>query len=245
MLPKIEGRYIAQPIEWTVEESGDNRIPTFVCKFDLLQVLQNEGWNDVSDQQIIGYFFIFKKDGTINTNTVDSLKAALGWDGRGISSLADGEWSHTEVQLTIGSEEYKGKTQMRVKYINPRDWTPTGLEKDPQVVQSLEAKYGAKLRALAGPASAPTAPSKPAASNGDAATQSARKMAWEAFQKKHPGKSNDELIQPWRDQIKAVIPDRNSQTFTGADWMKIKSVIEQPESPISDIPQFEEDQIPF
>jgi hypothetical protein len=255
-LPTQVGRYLARPINWTVEESGNDKLPTFVCSFDLFNFLGREGWQEVSDLQITGYFFLMKKDGAMNERTIKSLRDALGWDGRSINSLANSDWAGAEVQLVVGSEEYQGKTKIKVQFINPRDYEPGHIEKDPVVIQSVATRIDMQLRALAGsaPAAKPAAAKPPVNNAPMAATlaQEARKATWAAFQGKNPGVANDVLAEPWRAQIKAVFPDKVATSFTADDWKTVQQAIERPPEmamagggPLGDEQFFKEDDIPF
>lgn len=178
------GRFIAQPAEWTVEEGGQNKLPTFVCRFNCVYQFNSETgeWDDIrhDDSSITGYFYLFKKDGNENTRTIDDIKAAIGWDGRSFASLVGGAWGEVECQITTEFEEYNGKTKLKLKWLNPRDYVHNGgLEQaSPQLVQSLDARYGAKLRASAGPC----APAKTAAPAGvPANVDAAKRAAWNQF----------------------------------------------------------------
>lgn len=258
-LPTQPGRYLATPINWTVEETGENKLPTFVCSFELFQYFGREGWEEISDLQIIGYFFLMKKDGAINERQIKSLRDALSWDGRSIAGLADGQWTGVEVQLALGCEEYKGQNKIKVQFINPRDYEPGHLSKNPETVKAIGSRIDMQLRALAGSApAAKPAPAKPAVNNppmADTLAQEARKRAWAAFQGKNPGMTSEALIEPWRAQIKAVFPDKASTGFTAEDWRAVQHAIEHPpamamagggaEPPFGDEQAFDPGEIPF
>lgn len=231
-LPTETGTYIAAPAEWGVNESGDNKTPTFVCRFNISQFFTGGEWHDVSPEQyeITGYFYVFKKDGQPNNFTIKALKESLGWDGRSIAGLVDTDWSQTEVQIVIGREEYNGKTKIKVQFINPRDSVPGGgaVEKAaPEVIQSLDAKYGPLLRALNGTATA-TKPA-PAKVPGQvvkpvAVAEDARKEAWGTFLVKwnehlneHPedaAKKNEK----WKECVSEEFGEKDQKTITGVEW---------------------------
>lgn len=252
-LPSQPGRYIARPRDWTVKDEGPGKPVTFVCSYDLLQFFHDGSWVQVSDLGITGYHYVIKKDGTGNEMTIKALRDSLGWYGN-ISALANTNWSDAEVQLTLKQEEYQGKPQIKVGFINPRDYVPGVVEhSDPQTIQSLDAKYGSMLRAMGQtgnpPAKSSNGAAKPAAPTPADPVKVARMAAWEAFRVEHPGKGNEELTEPWRAMIKSVIADRASTTFTADDWKKIQNAIEYPVEvnapPFGDEKQFKEDDIPF
>jgi hypothetical protein len=125
--------------------------PQFVCDIDLFYYL-NEGtknWDNVeAGTGISAYFNLVTSKKELNQFNVDALKEALGWDGMSFASLSSGDWSQTDVQVTLEEEEYEGKVQIKVKYINPRDWEPRGIQADPQAIAAADQQFGAMLRAL-------------------------------------------------------------------------------------------------
>lgn len=78
----------------------------------------------------------------------------------------------------------------------------------------------------------------PASQRGDAPTsnigaaeqavKTMRSAAIAAFKAKNPGKTNEELSVPWKEQIKAVFGDRDAISFSLADWEAVKTAIERP-----------------
>lgn len=120
------------------------------------------GWTDWTeyDVEVRGTFYVIKRDGTTNERTFRDLVDVLGWGG----SFANvDEMVGKPCQVAVGAEEYKGKTQYRVDWLNPLDWEGFGLGNVDQAgVASLDAQFGSKLRALGAgggmkPATAPAA----------------------------------------------------------------------------------------
>lgn len=152
-MPDRPGRYKARIKRWKVDETGNNKLATFVCEFECYEWYSDtdERWYSLPCE-ITGYFYLERKDGNINEFAVNSLRDSLGWDGRDIGTLADTEWRNTPVQITVEQSEYNGKSRLSVDYINPLDYEPTGIgETKPEVVQALNNRLGAKLRAIAPP----------------------------------------------------------------------------------------------
>lgn len=170
MLPNREGRFKATIMEHGVSETGPNNLATFVCKFQLIQELGNGQWNPVDeDLDITGYFYLEKRDGSLNTVTIEALKSAFGWDGRDPLWLQDSDFSGDRhvVQVKLAFEQYQGKTRLKVQYIDAEDSTgrPGGVPRaDDNTRRALANRLGAKLRANApgSPAPAPKPAGRPA-----------------------------------------------------------------------------------
>ena len=165
MIPNHEGLFNAFPVDIGVDETGPNKLATCVISFRLYEELQPSGeWTDCSDDKldITGYFYLEKRDGSLNTITLDSLKAALGWDGRDPFWLQQTDLSQHPVQLKLAFEEYNGKTRLKVQYLNPYGSTGGGAvtKAEGGARTAIRNRLGSKLRALAGPAQ--PAPAKPA-----------------------------------------------------------------------------------
>ena len=198
------------------------------------------GWLEwsVYDHAITGYFYLEKKDGSLNTNTIDSLKAALGWDGRDPFWLQDADLSETAVQLKLGFEEYQGRQRIKVRFLNPYGSDAGGISRaDDTGRRSIGNRLGSKLRALAGgtPANAPKPAGKPqppvrptppqaaapqaptAAKQPEPATM---EQAWEEFCKHcSGGKWTAEAAEAeWFRIIAELFPGRQPGELTEADW---------------------------
>ena len=166
MIPNREGLFNACPVNVGVDETGPNKLATCIINFRLYEELQSSGeWEDCSDAnfEVTGYFYLEKKDGSLNTITIDALKSALGWDGRDPFWLQDTDLSQHAVQLKLAFEEYNGKTRLKVQYLNPYGSTGSGgvTKAEGAAKTAIRNRLGSKLRAIAGPAQPATA--KPAA----------------------------------------------------------------------------------
>jgi hypothetical protein len=169
MLPNREGLFNAHPVQIGIDETGPNKLATCIINFKLYEELQPSGeWADCAGDNfdITGYFYLEKKDGALNSGTIDSLKDALGWDGRDPFWLQETDLSQHPVQVKLALEEYGGKTRMKVQYLNPFGSTGGGgvSKADDATRKSIANRLGSKLRATAGPAQAPVkAAGKPTA----------------------------------------------------------------------------------
>jgi len=166
MTPNREGLFNAHPVDIGVDETGPNKLATCIINFRLYEELQPGGeWADCAGENfdITGYFYLEKRDGSVNQITIDALKAALGWDGRDPFWLQETDLAGHPVQLKLGFEEYAGKKRLKVQYLNPYGSKGGGAvsKADESTKSTIRNRLGSKLRALAGPA--PAAPtSKPA-----------------------------------------------------------------------------------
>jgi hypothetical protein len=109
----------------------------------------------------------------VNEKQIEALVKCAGWDGN-LSSLVDGSWTPTPLQVSVEEDTYKEQTRYRIAWLNPVDRTPGGgslSNIDTSNVKALEARFGSPIRAIVGSAkrnAAPTtgkppAPPKPAA----------------------------------------------------------------------------------
>lgn len=234
-IPKEEGRYKAVPSSWTVRESKKN-LPEFACTFSITEINDpRDGlWYSVIDQgfEISWYANLIYNDRETgrpipNKINVDQCRL-LGWSGASLADLNDGDWSAAEVQLSIGLEEYNGKSSMRVQYVNPIDYEPGFKKSAPQAVQALDAKFGTMLRALA-PAASAKAPAKPAdrpapaPAKGKLAAWNAFVAKWTPYVKENPQDAalRDER---WKELVEELFPAREPKDIAADEW---ESVVER------------------
>ena len=100
------------------------------------------------------------------------------------------------------------------------------------------------------PAKATTPAATPPTSQpkgGDAASTAQRIAAWGAFKTKHHTRIVDKsLEEDFKTLARSVVPGKTLGDLIAVDWMKVgKSIDGPPASPISEEPQFTEDDIPF
>ena len=202
-MPTQNGRYFGVCIDKAIQEIGQNKLATFVARYQLCAIFEAGAWQNFETPfEILGYHYLEKKDGSLNTHTIDTLKGVFGWDGRDMSDLDSMDVSAIALQVTCEAEEYNGKTSMKVKWLNAGDSDPNGgsISKDPAMVKSIASRLGAKLRANAGgtpvkpaakPAATAAAPAakptlkmpsaKPAAAPAQQKPQLTAEQAWEWF----------------------------------------------------------------
>ena len=236
MLPTREGRFKATIGAHGVDETGPNRLATFVCEFQLTQELVNGSWEPVDESwTITGYFYLEKRDGSINEFTIRQLKESFGWDGRDPFWLQDTDFDGHVVQVKLASEHYDGQTRLKVQYVNPADWSGAAVRKaDDSTRQSIQTRLGSKFRANAGPATkrAVPPPSKaksagppaPASDGSTLPSSYTKERAWEDYvelQQKCPKIGDEELQSMWFKAIKKVAGDKDEGQITPEEWERV------------------------
>ena len=239
MMPNREGLFHAYPAEIGLGETKENKLLQVVIKYRLFEELSGGEVLDCSSEnfEICGFHILEKRDHTLNTTTVDALKAALGWDGCDPFWLQDnaGTLSQQPVQVKLVVEEYNGQKSLKVAFLNPYGSKGGGVPKaDDSMRKAVGNRLGPKFRAVAGgsPAPAPKpagkpmpsnpapVPTKPAMAKAPAAT-STMELAWDAFVKTYTSRSggNDEdMQQQWFTILGELFPGRQPGQLSPADW---------------------------
>lgn len=74
----------------------------------------------------------------------------------------------------------------------------------------------------------------------------AKRDAWDRFKRKHPNMAKADLESKFTEIIKATFAGKAPSTLNAPQWLQlIKNDFEVPTSPISDEPEFKQDDIPF
>lgn len=227
MFVQSEGIYRAYPAAWAVEQVKSGAVQLAV-QFSITDVKEKGEWVVMEQpEEITGYFYIVKKDGTLNDRQIQSIKDALGWDGVSFANLASGDWSGTQVQITVGSEVYEGKKRLKVQWLNHRDYEGGGGvgQTDPQIVSSLDTRFGSALRATAGTAK-PAAP----ATNGavDDPNKMLRQRALAKFKAENPNIEKDAAADEFKKLLAATFGERDVRTITAEEWANVEEAITIP-----------------
>lgn len=231
MLLNREGRFKARIIEHGVDETGPNKLVTFTARFQVEQEYRNDDWSDIKTEkaEITGYFYLEKRDGSINTVAIEQLKASLGWDGRDPFWLQDTDFDDRLVQITVALESYDGKTRPKVKWLSHEDAEPTqGVARaDGPARLAIGNRLGPKLRANAGgaprPAPAPStpkpAPPRPPAPRASATTGD---EAWAVFVGAFPAEvSAAERERQWFKILAELFPGKDVAQLTADEWKRV------------------------
>lgn len=171
------GIFRGTPIEVGIQDSDNSsslglRVVMTVQEYLNQQTNEWEDWNQF-DFRASGTFWIIKKDGSLNDNpdpdkfsTVRMVRDILGWDGN-LENPDVGVLN--PCQFTVNEEDYKGKAQFKLGFLNHWDFKPGPKTVDPATVKKLSVQHGSKLRAFFGqkqtkapaPAGRPAAPPAP------------------------------------------------------------------------------------
>lgn len=163
------GIFRARPIHWYVRNAQHSQAIAISIEFVILSQLDGTAWVDWSqydEHHIFGDFWVVKATGEINTQAVENLAKSIGWYGD--LGRVFGNPPDFVVQITVKEEEYKGRTTLKVAWINPGDFTPTPSNATREEVADMQLRFGSLLRAAASAAINAVGPSpspeKPAAS---------------------------------------------------------------------------------
>lgn len=110
MLIDREGRFRAYGKDFSVGETGSNKLTTVTIGFTLTEEWDGKQWTDCTDGDlgITGWFYIEKRNGDVNEFQVEQLKRAFGWDGRDVFWFEDTPLENLGIQLEVKSETYQG-----------------------------------------------------------------------------------------------------------------------------------------
>ncbi len=241
MMPNREGLFHAYPVAIGLGETRENKLLQVVIQYRLFEECLGAQWADCTaeNMEITGYHVLEKRDHSLNDNTIESLKAALGWDGRDPFWLQDNAEALAQhaVQVKLAFEEYNGQQNLKVQFLNPYGARAGGVPRaDDDLRRSVSNRLGAKFRAAAGgtpanppmpagspaaPAPKPPAPSKPPVPAASAAPATATmEQAWTEFTKHCPPPKWDQEAteKEWFRVIAALFPGRQPAELSGADW---------------------------
>ena len=105
------------------------------------------------------YIALTKNNGERNMAQINSLCAALLWNGVSLRELHSTDWSGIDLDVVMKWDEYKGERRLKVAWINAVGAVPTLKATPPEVIDKLEAFWGGDVSARPEPAPAP-APAK-------------------------------------------------------------------------------------
>jgi hypothetical protein len=161
-----EGIFKGAPVEWRVKKFDSSKSVAIGIDFVVTAQLDGSEWVDWSgydEHRVSGDFWVVKKTGQPNIDTVKRLAEVLGWNGS-LSAVATSKPPDVVVQITVKAEDYNGRTYFKVAWLNTEDYVPSfGCSEEE--VRGLDAQFGSLLRAAAGSKGTPppkASPKKPA-----------------------------------------------------------------------------------
>jgi len=242
-----EGVFHAYPVEIGIDETGGNNLATCIVRYQVFQERIDGFFDDISDEgaEITPWYYLEKKDGSINDFTVNALKEAFAWDGRDAFWLQDTDLAEHAVQITTAFETYNNTKRLKVQWTNPFGSECGGgvTKADNTTRTAIKNRIGAKLRALAGgtPANAkpatgaPSTPPKRSAPVAAAAVaagvfvdeavypDATIEEAWEPFAKAcNKQWTQTDCEQEWFRVIDSMF-HKPSDQLTPADWGRMKA----------------------
>lgn len=160
------GIFKGRLVNWAVKQVESGAVAV-TLKLVIVASLDGQAWvpwdpETVEEYTVYGDFWVIKKDGGINTKVVESLVAALPWDGN-LTSITQTP-PDVVVQVTVKEDTYQGVTRYKASWVQPEDYTPQPMGESSEDVKALQAQFGSLLRAAAG--AAKKAAAKPASKKG-------------------------------------------------------------------------------
>lgn len=233
MLANREGLFHAYPVDIGLGESRQNKLLQVNILYRLIEELANGEWADCSAEglEITGYHILEKRDHSLNESTIESLKVAMGWDGRDPFWLQDNaqDLAQRPVQVKLAMEEYNGQQSVKVAFLNPYGSQRGGVAKaDDGLRRSAGNRLGAKFRAYAGgtPANPPKpagkpVPPKPAAPAPSPAAPPSQATAPTASAAPRQGSEQATMEEAWAEFVKYCPPPKWDQAATEKEWFRI------------------------
>jgi len=172
-----EGIFRATPLSWTFEETkaADSKAASIVILFGISQRWHPDpdgdggSWSAAWPEGYAtkAYVYVIGRNGTLNAKVVEGLVKAGVWNGDW-DALKEPPQAVTcilDVQSSVNPKN--GRVNYRPEWINPNADAPKkrggGLAPvEPDVVDALNARFGAATRAIGGQQAAAVAPPTPA-----------------------------------------------------------------------------------
>ena len=143
-----EGLFKAVPVVWDVYEAKSGAVAVNI-EFRILEQYDVGSWIDwrgCEEHIVLGAYYVVKKDGTVNTETVRQLVESLGWNGS-LKSVV-GDPPGVIVQIQVKQDDYEGKTRFNAGWMNPGNFSPRSTMPADDVTK-LDTRFGSLLRAAA------------------------------------------------------------------------------------------------
>lgn len=226
-----EGIFHANPIDMGVNQMGPNKLVVVTVQLRLFEEFRDSDWADcVSEElEITGYFYIERKDGSLNDFVIDFLKGALGWDGRDALWFQDADLSEHSVQAKLVYDEYEGQKRLKVQRLKPYGSAIGGVSKADETTKSkIRERLGSKLRAASKAPATPRASSPDPQSKVDdpqeSSTTSTEKEAWGEFVKHTSGEkwTDEARNEQWFRIVNELFPGKQTDELSPTEWARMR-----------------------
>ena len=110
---------------------------------------ETKAWDDWSghDLGITSFETLISAKGEVNKVTVENLRKSIGWDGVTLEKLSG---DHDLIKFGTKHATYNGKTSLRVAWMDHPEAEGRMLKPvDATAMKTIQAKFGAKLKAVA------------------------------------------------------------------------------------------------
>lgn len=237
-LLEVEDRtnFLASVSRSAVNETGPNNLITCIIEFDIIRDLTH-GTETEEGTYITAFQYLQKRDGNINTFTIDALKDAFGWDGVDVDFLNN--LDDMEAEITVDAEEYDGKIRSKVQFINRPGGNRRAVEPaDESTMKNIKNTIGAKLRAYSGGTPKPkpgkadkAAPEKKApAKKAPAKGASAKKKltidaVWEALESTLDECTQEDKEQKFFHVVEACAGEKDAEDCTQEEYQAMLEMI--------------------
>lgn len=119
---EVEGKFKVHPVGRGIRKAQTGTIGVEITFFvtDYYDPVKCD-WIAWSSQNLMleHTFWIYRTDNTPIQFNIDALKKALGWSGNFLDFEETNPWKMLPCEIETQNETYKGKTRLRVKWLNP------------------------------------------------------------------------------------------------------------------------------
>lgn len=166
------GWFLCDVKEWGIREAKDSGAIAVALKFltkgEWGTTDAGPGWVETPQSDVFGDFYVIKKDGEPNPTGLEQLTKAGIWRAdKGFEGFNEPIWDGAEAVIQVEADTYGGKTRYKAAWIYGSEHIPgTGgiaNRASAERLAELNAKMGARLRAIAPKTTTVAAAAPPAA----------------------------------------------------------------------------------
>jgi hypothetical protein len=118
-MPVTPGKYLGTIFKRGYERSTKSEAMAYTMRVMLEEHLDDDGTTTPLDgkHEMDAYVWVVRGDGTENELGDEGLRQATGWDGSFEQWIENDNWKPTRVQVTVGEDEYKGVTRLKIQWV--------------------------------------------------------------------------------------------------------------------------------